>query len=67
MRGPATEKRFGFIPHSVLNYLLEEDRVNNIFSIVTKQRTLELEAPTEKCKVCWQGVFEELLKFVQAH
>ena len=26
MRGPATEKRFGMIPNSLLNYLLEENR-----------------------------------------
>ena len=27
MRGPATEKRFGMIPNSLLNYLLEEYRI----------------------------------------
>jgi anaerobic magnesium-protoporphyrin IX monomethyl ester cyclase len=29
MRGSVTEKRFGFVPNSVLNYLLEEERVKN--------------------------------------
>jgi hypothetical protein len=38
-------------------------KMKRVFSILSKKRNLELEAPTEDAKNLWMGYFEELFRF----